>query len=140
MAIYSYKIGVGYNLPDGSLTNVEDLHAPGDWRNFYPPNAQTAFNPGTPRIRLDSYRYFTGFNSILWNFDLLTREQYYYLKSTYCIAGGYSGTVTIESVDPNGTLQRYNAVMQLPTPNELQRNFVENQKVQIQFMRLSQIS
>lgn len=137
---YSYKIGVGYNLPDGSLTNVELLYAPVDWRNFYPPNAYSAFNPGVPRVRLDSYRNFTGFNSIVWNFELLTRKQYHYLKDVYCIGGGYTGTVTINSVDPNGTYQRYNAVMNIPTPAELDRNYKENQKFQIIFIRLNKIS
>lgn len=137
---YEYKIGVGYNLPDGSLTNVETIRAPGDWRNLYPPNAYSALNSGVPRVRLDSYRAFTGYNSIVWNFELLTRKQYHYLKDTYCIGDGYTGTVTINSVDQNGTYQRYNAVMNIPTPAELDRNYKQNQKFQIQFIRLNQIS
>lgn len=138
MATYSYKIGTGWGLPDGSLTNVEDLFAPGDWRKFYPPNAVTAFNPGISRIRLDGLQYMTGFNSIAWNFDLLTRKQYYYLKDTYCIGDGYTGTVTIKSTDPNGTYQLYDAVMNIPTPVELERNFEQSQKTQINFIRLNQ--
>lgn len=134
---YEYAIGVGHGLPLGSLTNVELLVAPGDWRNFYPPNAYSAFNPGVPRVRLDSYRDFTGFNSMVWNFELLTRAQYHYLKDVYCIGGGYTGTVTINSPNENGTYTRYNAVMNIPTPAELDRNYKENQKFQIQFIRLS---
>lgn len=133
--IYSYKIGVGYDLPDGSLTNIEAIRAPGDKQNFYPPYAFSAYNPGTSRQRLDVTTYETGYPSTTWGFRFMTLHQYQYLKDTVCINNGYFGTVTIET-PINGTYTRRNAVMILPKPNTLTRNFTAYTDVQVQFIKL----
>lgn len=134
---YSYKIAVGYNQPSGSLVNIETIRPSGDIRNFYAPEAYSAYNPGTPRYRLDGQNYNTGFPSTQWKFRNMTRLQYQYMRSQYCIGGGYSGTVTIQSTDQNGTQTRYNAIIQVPRTNELQRNFTAYTDVVISFIRLS---
>lgn len=137
MAVYSYKIAVGYNQPPGSLVNIEDIRAPGDVVNFYAPSAYSAYDPGTPRDRLDGLKYNTGFPSAAWQFRLMTRAQYQYLRQTYCIGGGYAGTVTFQTVDQNGTYTRFNAVMNVPFNSELNRNFIKYQDTTVQFIRLS---
>lgn len=137
MAIYSYKIAVSYNQPVGSLVNVEDLVGLGETAKMYPPSAYSAYDPGTPRNRLDSLTYNTGYPSMIWNFRIMTRGQYQLLKQNYCIGGGYSGTVTIMAHDQNGTLTRYNAIMNIPRPHELTRNFTRYTDVPITFIRLS---
>jgi len=134
---YEYKLASGYNLPSGSLTNIEAIR-PNGGSYFYPPSAYSAYNPGSVRIRVDGQVYNTGFPSATWKFDTMFRDQYQYLMQNYTTGGNsYSGTVTVQTRDVAGTYQTYNAVMVLPTLPEIERNFRAYRNVSIKFTRLS---
>lgn len=134
---YNYKIASGYNMPSGSLQNVEAIRPPGG-TYFYPPSAYSAFDPGTVRIRVDGQIYNSGFPSATWHFDTMTRLQYQYLMSTYTTGGNsYSGTVTMQTPNVAGTYTQYNAIMVLPALPEVERNFTYFRNVSVKMTRLS---
>lgn len=138
MAVYLFKIGAGWNLPDGSLTNVEDIHPTNDV-NCYPPVA--LYNPGNYLIRGDGSLYIAGYPAVQWVFGgnpggKITRLQARYFQDTYC-NGGYSGTVTINTLTDNpGTYTRANAVMILPKLPDSGKNFTVFQSYQISLTRI----
>ena len=134
---YDYKIGYGWNLPDGSLTNVEAL-TDNQGRRLYPPSAYSSWNPGTSRLRTDGNIYQTGFTGVEWEFDTFWREWYQVWQSTFTVGGtSYGGNVTIKTPSPAGTFTAYSGVMILPPLSELERNLTSYKKVKISFMRLS---
>lgn len=113
MAFYGYKLGAGHNLPDGSLTNIEDITPAGD-EAFYPPRQYGNYLPGVKRRNLNAGAYISGKPSDAWDYDRITWAQVQYLRDTYC-AGGYSGNVTYTTqIGESGTYTRHNAVMDLP--------------------------
>lgn len=137
---YGYKIGSGYNLPDGSLTNVEMLR-PNGGQYLYPPQGYNAFNPGSVRIRMDGQVYNTGFPSVEWKFDTVFRDQYRLWQSNFTIGGNsYSGTVTMVTPNIQGTYTKYNSVMILPTLPAIERNFTAYRNMTIKFTRLQEVS
>jgi len=135
---YQYKIAAGHDLPSGSLTNIEAIKPTND-RYFYAPEGYYAINPGTIRLRLDGTNYETGYPSTRWRFMTMTRAQYQYLISTYSTGGNsYSGNVTINTRDATaGTYVKRNAIMHIPTPEQLTPNFTVVQNIEIKFSRLT---
>lgn len=122
MALYDYRIGAGWNLPLGSLTNIETIIPTNDVA-FYAPQSWGSFDDGAVRLRPDGSIYHAGFASVHWSWRRMTRAQYQYLRDTYC-SGGRSGTVTIYTrTDTEATYERYNAVMQVPKMPEANPNF-----------------
>lgn len=133
---YEYAIAAGWNNVAG-LRNIESITPIGD-KSFRPPNAYSAFNPGTLRLRADGIAYTEGFASTAWTFSALTRAQYQYLMTNYSIGGNsYSGKVTIRTMTPAGTYANYNAVVLLPIMPDLDRAFKIYRNVQIKFIRLA---
>lgn len=133
---YEYAIAAGWNNTTG-LRNIESLTPSGD-KPFRTPNAYSAFNPGTLRLRADGIAYVEGFPSTAWLLDVLTRKQYQFLMTTYSTGGNsYSGKVTIRTMTPSGSYANYNAIMLLPIMPELDRAFKIYRSVQIRFTRLT---
>lgn len=108
----SYKIAATYNVALNSLVNIE-LIKPTNDQYFFAPLAIPFGSPGVKRVRLDGTSFRAGYPSVEWRFDVLTRAQYEYLKTTYC-SGGYSGQVTIYTTVSGNTFARYNAVIDIP--------------------------
>jgi hypothetical protein len=124
---YDYRIGAGWNLPLGSLTNIENIKPTGDV-NFYPPRSFGTYNPGQYRIRGDGQVYTAGFPTLDWPWfgnpeGRLTPAQAYKLSTDYC-NGGQSGKVTIYSKQKQSNIYlRSNAVMILSPYPESGVNF-----------------
>ncbi len=136
---YGYMLGNAWNLPLGSLTNVEALSADGKY--FYPPSAYSSYNPGSVRIRMDGEVYNTGFGSADWHFDTIFRPQWRLLQTNFTIGGNsYSGPVTAVTPNPAGTFVPYNAVMILPNLPQLERNFTAYRNVVVKMTRLQTLS
>lgn len=133
---YEYAIAAGWNNP-ALLKALESITPVGD-KPFRPPNAYSAFNPGTLRLRADGIAYVEGFASTTWTLSVMTRAQYRYLMANYTIGGNsYSGKVTIKTMTPAGTYTNYNAIMLLPIMPDLDRAFKIYRNVQIKFIRLA---
>lgn len=134
---YDYKIAAGWNQPDGSLVNIEAIRPVGG-KYFYAPSAYSSFNPGSVRLRMDGNVYNTGFPSADWQFSTLWRDQFQFLQQEYTVGGNsYSGNVTVQTRNIEGTYTKYNAVLVLPTLPEIERNFTAYRNVSIKFTRLS---
>src|SRR5690242_3219496 len=104
MTVSSYKIAAGYNVALNSLVNIETIKPTND-QYFYAPKAIPYGSPGVKRVKLDGVGYRAGYPSVDWQFGVLTRAQYEYLKTTYC-AGGYSGQVTVYTTVSGNTYAR----------------------------------
>jgi len=113
--LQDYRIASGSNIALGSLVNIESITATGDTRKFYSPKSIGFYNPGERRTTLAGRDYFAGYANTKWVFDVMTRNQLAYLRTTYC-AGGWDGLVTIYTATDSGTYLRYNAVMRLQKP------------------------
>lgn len=133
---YSYAIGAGYNLPLGSLTNVE-LIIPTGGTPFYPPESYGTYDPGDDRIRGDGTLYQAGFAFCEWRWGgRITRLQISHLQDTYC-AGGRSGKVTIYTkTDDANTYARYNALMLLPKLPDSRHSFTIQQDYNVRMTRM----
>lgn len=134
MAIYDYRIGVGYNVALGSLTNIEDITPTNDIA-FAPPNAISTYSPGIRRTRTDSRDYFAGKKTCSWVFSMLTWKQVEYLMDTYCNSL-YDGPVTIYTRAGRTTYARFNALMKLPIPVEANRELVVYRDYRVTFIDL----
>lgn len=136
--VYQFALGNQWNLPLGSLTNIEDIKPNGD-TNFYAPIA--LYNPGNFVVRGDGSLYIAGYPEVQWVFQgnpggKLTRLQARYLQNTYC-GGLYSGTVSINTLTDNpGTYTLANAVMRLPKLPDSGKNFSIYSQYVISFTRV----
>jgi hypothetical protein len=137
--VYSYKIGVGYNVASGSLVNIETIRPTND-RLFYPPDTYGSYRSGLRKTRLNGLDFLSGYPSLVWRFDYMTRAQLRYLMDTYC-SSGLSGKVTINTTTNNTTTySRLNAVMHLPDLAEAQKNTLIFTHVPVVFQRLATAS
>lgn len=138
MAYYDYRIAANYGVALVSLTNIENI-TPSSDRAFFYPKASPFYNPGDFKIRGDGKTYISGAPSIEWEFSILTRGQYLYLKTTYC-AGGYSGFVTIYTRTGGTAYARYNAIIQVPKEADIENQWemgaVAYKEAKIKFTRL----
>jgi hypothetical protein len=112
---YQYKIGSGYNLPLGSLTNVE-LIADYNGKYLYPPQGFPTYLPGLPKIRLNGIEFESGFSSVEWLWTgnggqgIITYGGARKLRTDY-FNGQWSGSLTIYTKTANETsYELYNAV------------------------------
>lgn len=123
MPVYQFKIGSGWNVPAGSLVNIETIKPTGDVL-FYPPESYGSFDPGDEKDKTNSLTFHSGYDELKWTWrGKITRKQARYLMDSYC-GGGYSGTVTINTpTDTPDTYVRKNAVMKLPKLPDATRNF-----------------
>lgn len=128
-----YKIAAGYNEA-GTLAAITGI-IPTDDQVFLEPLGFGFYSAGEFRPRADGLRYLAGFGSTKWIFSALTPAQYAYLRTTYC-NGGYSGKVTIRTPTGTTTWANFNAVMQLPMPNEMQWSSGVWENVTVQFNRM----
>lgn len=94
------------------------------------------YDDGNPKIRGDGLVTDIGYAEAIWECGFLYFDMYYYLRSTYCTAGGRTGFVTIyTNLLGNSVYTRMNAVIEVPTPHQLQAEY-RFQKVPITFHRL----
>ena len=135
MTLQNNRIAAGWNVPLLSMPNIETIIPTND-RAFYPPTAYGHYSPGQQRIRMDGLVYMAGYPSLVWLFDVLTRLQQEYLRTTYC-AGGFSGKVTIYTPLGTSTYVRMNAVMILPSPNATDGKFYAFKAYPVQMTRLA---
>ncbi len=136
MALYDYKIGANYDLPDGSLTNIEDITPPGD-EPFPAPQQYGNFRRGQRRVPLDGPDYVRGFQTDAWVWGFLTRAQEKYLRDTYC-NGGYSGKVTYTTMsDDEDVYTRHNTIIRLPDHPEANADFTKFLNYRATFTRVS---
>lgn len=112
---YQYMIGAGYNLPQGSLTNVE-LIQDYNGKYLYAPQGFGSYLPGSPKDRLNDVEFESGFPSLTWLWTgnggqgIITYAGARKLRTDY-FNGQWSGTLTIYTKTTNETsYERYNAV------------------------------
>ncbi|PJF39128.1 MAG: hypothetical protein CUN54_09395, partial [Phototrophicales bacterium] len=90
------------------------------------------------RIRADGTIYIAGFGSMSLLLPAITWAQYEHLRTTYA-AGGYSGLVTVGTRTTGDTYANYNAVLRLPTPEEMERQFTHWLGVPLRLTRMQVI-
>lgn len=125
---YQYMIGAGYNLPQGSLTNVE-LIQDYNGKYLYAPQGFPTYLPGLPKIRLNDMDFNSGYPSVEWkwtgngNQGYITYGGARKLRTDY-FNGQWSGTLTIYTKTTNeGAYERYNAVGKMSFFPESAPNF-----------------
>lgn len=80
-------------------------------------------NPGNIQVRADKLSSVNGYRIITWRFDLLTREQWAYIQTTYTVGGSsYSGLMTIRTLDEDNSYTDLNATMYLPPKSQMDRD------------------
>lgn len=125
---YSYSLAVGYNLPLGSLTNVETI-LDYNGKNLYPPQSFGSYLPGAPVIRLSGLEYERGFATLDWLWTgnggkgIMTYAGARKLRTDY-FGGNWSGTLSINSKDLIETSYTlYNAIGIMSKFPESEPNF-----------------
>ena len=134
MTVSSYKIAAGYNVALNSLVNIESIRPTSD-QYFYAPKAIPYGSPGAKKPKLNGVSYRSGYPYVDWQFGVLTRAQYEYLKTTYC-SGGYSGQVTIYTTVSGNTYARYNAVIDIPETAAIPDGFYAYKNVAVRMSHL----
>ena len=115
----NYKLAAGHDNEAG-LVSIEG-YTPTGGTAFVSVNAYSRFDPGDFKIRGDGTVMASGFPSMAWVLDHVTRVQEQYLRDTYC-AGGYSGKVTLRTdTEEESTYANYNAVLVLPKHEDSER-------------------
>lgn len=135
MSAESYAIAAGSNVALNSLVNIETVTPAGDPYHFFPPKAIGYYDPGQPNIRGDGLMAFNGFASVIWFFDIMTRLQLSYARTTWC-SGGWSGFVTIYTTTGDKTYARYNANLLISLPSVMDAKFYAVKGVQMAMTRL----
>lgn len=120
-----YKIAVNYNNTAG-LTLISSI-VPSTDEAFNLGEivlGLALYNPGIAKIRGTGLTTRSGFKSTRWNFGYWTLLQYEYLQTTYCGGlGNYSGFVTIRTRTGNTAFANFNAIIEVPTPDQLEWQF-----------------
>lgn len=135
MASEDYRIAAGHDVALGSLVNIETIKPSTDHYSFYGPKAIGSYDPGQPNVRGDGLYSFSGFPSVAWIFDVMTRTQLAYARTTWC-NGGWSGYVTIYTTTGGTTYARYNANLLISLPNQFDGAFFANKGVKFVMTRL----
>src|SRR3989304_2134422 len=100
--LYAYKIGVGHNLPDGSLTNIEDVQPTGG-SPFPAPRQFGNYTDGEVVTMPNGADFVRGDPKDAWMYDYVTRLQDKEFRTLFC-AGGYDADVTYTTMtDTYGT-------------------------------------
>ena len=134
MTVSSYKIAAGYNVALNSLVNIETIKPTND-QYFYAPKAIPYGSPGAKKVKLNGVSYRSGYPYVDWQFGVLTRAQYEYLKTTYC-SGGYTGLVTVYTTVSGSTYARYNAVIDVPETAAITDGFYAYKNVAVRLSHL----
>jgi hypothetical protein len=139
--LYDYRIGAGYNLPLGSLTNIETVADP-NGRLLYPPQSYGSYLPGAPAYRLTGIEYERGFPSLTWSWagnggnGFMTYGGARVLRATF-FGGLWSNTLTIYTKTTHeSSYERYNAVGVLQKFPDSAPNFKVFTRFSIRFTRL----
>jgi len=127
MTFQSYAIAAGYNVALNSLVNIERIKPNGDTKYFYGPKAMGFYSPGAPNVRGDGLLSFNGSAKVDWLFDVMTRLQLDYARTTWC-NGGWSGYVTIYTTLGGLTYSRCNANL-IIMPESYDGEFFADRKV-----------
>lgn len=130
-----YQIAAGYNNAAG-LVKISSI-TPSSDIPFVDPKAYNGYNPGILKIRGDGTTFYAGYGSDVWTMGYLTVAQYTYLQTTYCGgAGSFTGKVTIKTRIGTVTYANYNAILNLPVPDQTEflAGFFTN--VQLRFTRM----
>lgn len=137
---YSYMIGSGWNLPLGSLTNVELIKPPAE-RYFYPPSSFGSYDPGGAYTQLDGVTNYRGYASVVWDWrgqpgGWITYGQVEYFKTTF-LNGSLSGKVTIYTkTATHNVYERYNAIATITKLPDSGANFKVFARFQIRLSHL----
>lgn len=115
------KIGAGYDVPENELVNIASIVPSGDVA-FASPKSLALFNDGLIKSRLTMLLFTAGYQNSKWIFGFMTYAQHSYLRSTYC-NGGLSGEVTVYSLFGSTSYARKNAILTLPTPEQLESEY-----------------
>lgn len=114
-----YQIAAGYNNAAG-LVKISSI-TPSSDVPFVDPKAYNGYNPGVLKIRGDGTMFYAGYGSDVWTFGYLTVAQYTYLQTAFGGgAGSFAGKVTIKTRIGTATYANYNAILNIPLPNELE--------------------
>lgn len=113
------KIAVGNNNAAG-LTAFTAIVPSGDIA-FTEPLELPNYNPGVLKIRGTGIGVRVGFPSTRHLFGYWTLKQYLYLQVTYCGGeGNYTGAVTVRTRKGGSSAANYNAIINLPTPDQME--------------------
>lgn len=141
---YDYRIGAGYDLPLGSLTNIENI-VDANGKTLYPPVAYPNFLPGVPATRFDGLEYERGRPFIEWQWTgnngngYLTYTGAEKLRADY-FNGNWSGSLTIYTqTDDTGNYALFNAVGTIKKQPDSGANFKAFNRFSIKMTRLRRI-
>lgn len=113
------KIAVGYNNAAG-LVLFTSIVPSGD-RAFTEPLELPHYNPGIAKVRGTGMSSRAGFPSTRHLFGYWTLPQYLHLQVTFCGGEGfYEGFVTVRTRIGGSSAANYNAILKLPTPDEME--------------------
>lgn len=139
--LYQFMIGPGYNLPLGSLTNVE-LIVDSTGRTLYPPQVFPSYLPGLAVVRLNGIEFERGRPSVEWlwtgnsNKGYMTYNGARTLRENY-FGGNWSGSLTIYTKTSNeSSYTLYNAIGTIRKHPESDANFRIFQRFGIKMSRL----
>lgn len=135
MSSQLYAIAAGSNIALNSLVNIESITPNGDTYHFFPLKAIGFYSPGNSNVRGDGLLAFNGFPSVIWYFDVVTRLQLSYARSTWC-SGGWSGLVTIYTTTGDTTYARYNANLLISLYDTMDGKFYAIKGMQMAMTRL----
>ena len=141
---YQYMIGAGYDLPLGSLTNVE-LIVDDNGVYCYPPASFGEYMPGAPATRFDGLEYERGRPSTDWPWTGANGNGYLTYSGAETIRndyfnGNWSGSLTVYTpTDESGTYARFNAVGTIRKMPDSGANFKTFGKYGIKLTRMRRI-
>ena len=117
------SIAVGWNVALVSLTLWTSIHPSGE-EYLAAVKSMPLYDDGLPKVRGDGSIGDVGYATITWLAGFDSYAQYAYIRSTYC-SYGRTGPVTIYTPLYGGlTYYRMNAVIEVPTPKQIQSDSV----------------
>jgi hypothetical protein len=126
--IYSFALGLGWNLPIGSLMNVENIQdAAGKY--LYPPQSFGSYRPGAPIAAVNGVVKRHGFPSLDWNWTGNGGKGWMTYGGANALRNGYFGSLwsnTLTISTPTTTAlsyARYNVVATMSDYPESAPNF-----------------
>lgn len=140
MPVYQYALYPGYNMPVGSLQNVETLSYYGG-PTLYPPSSWGSYDPGQLALNLNGLAIQRGYPSCEWSWHGNPGGVLYYgqargLRAWIC-GTLWSGTATVYTKTTNETTyERCNAVLTFPKFNDAMPNFKAFTRYSIHLGRL----
>ena len=96
MHLTQYAMAPGWDADEEDLEFIGEIVPEGDIAFPEPIGAQSGFNPGVIKQRLDLMLTRVGVNRQTFLLGGITYPQYRHIQATYC-GGGYSGKVTLQT-------------------------------------------